>query len=195
MRIVGGQFKSRLISMPKGVDIRPTQDKVRQAIFNVLADVNGKRVLELFAGTGAFGIEALSRGASYVTFVDNNLKCTETIRANLDSLGIQGSSYDIIKTNALSVLPRLSKGAEKYDLVFMDPPYHAGLAKKCLINIDDYDILAPVAVVIVESFKKDVLATGLKTLVLEKEKKYGDTIITIFRRIADEESQDSGISG
>ena len=194
MRIIGGEFRSRLIAMPKGVDIRPTQDKVRQAIFNLLADVNGKRVLELFAGSGAFGIEAISRGASYAAFVDNNFRCAQTIRINMESLLIDMIYYDIIRANALSVLPRLAKAKKKFDLVFMDPPYHLGMAKKCLINIDSYDILAPNSLVVVEHFKKDSLAPDLSTLVLEKEKQYGDTLISIFRK-KHEESQDSGISG
>jgi len=183
MRIVGGQYRSRLISMPKGVDIRPTQDRVRQAIFNVLSDVNGMRVLELFAGTGAFGIEALSRGALHVTFVEKDPRCTGTIRSNLDSLGIQPAYYDIIKSDALTIAPGLAKGPGKYDLVFLDPPYYQDMAKKCLISIDYYDILSPIALVVVEHFKKDALATDLKTLVFAKEKKYGDTVVTFFRRV------------
>jgi 16S rRNA (guanine(966)-N(2))-methyltransferase RsmD len=185
MRIIGGQFRSRLIMMPKGVEIRPTQDKVRQAVFNMLADINGKRVLELFAGSGAFGIEAISRGASHATFVDNNFRCTETIRANLESLSIQNSYYDIIRANALSVLARLAKAEERFDMVFMDPPYHLGMAKKCLINIDSYDILAPNSIIVAEHSRKDVLASDLKTLVFEKERRYGDTVITIYRRAAE----------
>jgi 16S rRNA (guanine966-N2)-methyltransferase len=182
MRIIGGEYRSRLISMPKGVDIRPTQDKVRQAIFNLLGDVSGASVLELFAGSGAFGIEAISRGARHATFVDNSFRCTETIKANLASIPVADALYDIIMTNALSVLPRLSKEEERFNIIFLDPPYHKGMAKKCLINIDSYDILAPIGMVLVEHFKKDILATDLKTLVLDKERKYGDTVVSIYRK-------------
>ncbi len=195
MRIIGGEFRSRLIMMPKGVDIRPTQDKVRQAIFNLLADVNGQRVLELFAGSGAFGIEAISRGASYAAFVENNLRCTDTIRTNLESLRIDTAFYDIIRANALSVLPRLVKGVNKFDLVFMDPPYYLGLAKKCLISIDSYDILSPNSRVVVEHFKKDTLGTDFKSIIPEKERRYGDTVITIFRKVAHEQKKDCDIPG
>lgn len=182
MRIVGGEYRSRLIAMPKGVEMRPTQDKVRQAVFNVLGDISGRKALDLFAGSGAFGIEALSRGARYATFVDNNLRCAETIKDNLESLNIKGSKYDIIRTNAISVLSRLAKEEEKYDLIFLDPPYYKGLAKKCLINIDSCDILSPIGIIVAEHFRKDGLPQDLKAIVLDKQKKYGDTLITVFRK-------------
>jgi 16S rRNA (guanine966-N2)-methyltransferase len=184
MRIVGGVYKSRLISMPKGVEIRPTQDRVREAIFNLLGDMSGMRVLELFAGSGAIGIEAISRGAAFVTFVDNNFRCVEAVRSNLKSLQIADSRYGIIRANALSVISRLSKSPEKYDILFLDPPYYEGLAKKCLINIDSHDILSPNSTVIAEHFKKDILTTDLKSLVFEQERRYGDTVVSIYRKVA-----------
>lgn len=183
MRIIGGEYRSRLISMPKGVDIRPTQDKVREAVFNILGDLSGRNVLDLFSGSGAFGIEALSRGAGHATFVDDDFRCTETIRSNLESLAIPYSNYDIIRANALSVLPRLARTEEKFDIVFADPPYRKGMAKKCLINIDSYDILSHTALVVIEHFKKDGLVSDLKALIIEKDRRYGDTVISIFRKI------------
>lgn len=169
--------------MPQGVKIRPTQDKVRGAIFNLLGDVAGTSVLELFAGSGAFGIEAISRGSKRATFVDNNFRCVQTIKSNIESLGISEESYDIIRANALSVLARLEKRRERYNIVFLDPPYYyEGIAKKCLINIDGYDILSQSGLVIVEHFRKDSLEADLKTLILEKERLYGDTAVSIYRK-------------
>ena len=117
------------------------------------------------------------------TFVDDDFKCVATIRSNLESLRIPDSNYDIIRGNALSVLARLARQGERFDLIFADPPYHRELAKKCLINIDSCDILSPIALVVIESFKKDPIPEELKTLKLEKERVYGDTVITIFRKI------------
>ncbi len=194
MRIIGGEFKSRLISMPKGVDIRPTQDKVREAILNILGDMAGRRVLELFAGSGAFGIEAISRGARHVTFVDNNSRCVGAITANLESLEIDNSRYDVIRADAIKIFPKLLRQDEKFDIIFMDPPYYRELAKKCLINADSYDILSPIGLIVVEHFKKDILPTGLKTLLFDQERRYGDTVITIFRR-AYVKNQNSGLPG
>ena len=187
MRIVGGEYKSRQISMPKGVEIRPTQDRVREAIFNILGDISGRNMLELFAGSGAFGIEAISRGAGSVTFVENNFRCAQTIRANLESLGVPSDKYDIMKSNALSVINRLARQEDKFDILFMDPPYHKGLAKKCLINIDSYDILSPNGLVLIEHFKKDELSPDLQSLILSDQRRYGDTLVTIYRKIHEEE--------
>lgn len=193
MRIIGGEYKSRSIAMPKGVEIRPTQDKVREALFNILGDITGKRVLELFAGSGAFGIEAISRGAKSATFVDNNFRCVQTIKSNLISLGVSDSQYNVIRADALKFPAKLSQSCEKYDIIFLDPPYHRDMAKKCLININRYDIVTPVGLAIVEYFKKDALEVAeLERLVFVDERRYGDTVITILRR-RDEEIQDSCI--
>jgi len=194
MRIIGGQYRSRIISMPKGVEMRPTQDKVREAIFNILGDITGCRVLELFAGSGAFGIEAISRGAAYVTFVDNNFRCVETVVSNLKSLGVGNDSYNVIRSDAIKVLPKLETGGEKFDIIFMDPPYYKELSKKCLISVNSYDILTPVGLVLVEHFKKDILPADLNIIRLDQERRYGDTVITIFRR-RDEKYQNSSLPG
>lgn len=182
MRIIGGVYGSRTISMPRGSDIRPTQDKVRQAVFNVLGDLNGARVLDLYAGSGAMGIEAISRGASHATFVDNNTPCLRAVRDNLESLKVREECYDIIRSNADDCIRSLSRAQNRFNLVFLDPPYHAGLAKKTLLNIDACDILAPIGLVVAEHFKKDAMPEAMDTLVPEKEKRYGDVVITIYRK-------------
>ena len=192
MRIIGGEYKSRSIAMPRGVEIRPTQDKVREALFNILGDITGKKVLELFAGSGAFGIEAISRGAVSVTFVDNNFRCIQTIKSNLGSLGVPDSRYNVIRADALKAPAKLALACEKYDIIFLDPPYYRDMPKKCLINVDSYDIVAPVGLVIVERFKKDALGAELERLVFVDERRYGDTVITILRR-TDEKIQNSCI--
>ena len=182
MRIIGGEYRSRLIQMPKDAEVRPTQDRVREAIFNILGDVNGKNVLDIFAGSGAFGLEAISRGANHATFVDNNAKSIDAIKANIESLNIEEYRYDVYRGNAFAMLPRLEKEGAMFDLVFQDPPYYKELARKCLICLDCYDILTPDALIVVEHFNKDSLEADLETLLIEKEKVYGDKLITIFRK-------------
>jgi len=114
VRVVAGEFKGRTLGAPQGTSIRPTSDKVRGAIFNVLHDVEGLRVLDLYAGTGALGIEALSRGAADATFVDSD---TAALEANLESIGIQAS---VVRRDAPAWL---GDKAGAFDLVFVDPPY------------------------------------------------------------------------
>ncbi len=182
MRIIGGEYRSRIIEMPKGAEIRPTQDRVREAVFNVLADVKDRRVLDLFAGSGAYGIEALSRGAAHATFVENNSRCLATIQSNIDSLKIPEAGYTILRSSVLTSLPRFEKNGEKFDLVFIDPPYHKDMARKCLIHLDDYDILSALSLIVVEHFKNDSLEADLGSLQPEKERRYGDTVISVFKK-------------
>ncbi len=182
MRIIGGEYRSRIIDMPKGARIRPTQDRVRESVFNILADVSGRKVLDLFAGSGAYGLEALSRGAGHATFVENNSRCLATIESNVDSLKIPGLKYTVLRSSAYMALSKLEKDAERFDLIFVDPPYHKDMARKCLLCIDRCDILSQIGLVVIEHFKTDILETELDSLIPEKERKYGDTIITIFKR-------------
>lgn len=183
MRIIGGEYRSRVLEMPKGAEIRPTQDRVREAIFNILGDIAGKSVLDLYAGSGAFGLEAISRGAGHATFVDNNSRCLAAIEQNVEMLAMPESKYDIVRGSVSIVLSRLEKDGDRFDIIFMDPPYHKDLAKKCLINIDYYDILSEFGLIVVEHFKKDSLETDLNTLEKITERKYGDTSVTIYRKI------------
>ena len=184
MRIIGGEYKGRILRMPKGVAIRPTQDRVREALFNVIREcIPGSSVLDLYAGSGAFGIEALSRGASFAIFVDNNTKCIRTIKSNLSQIGIKGPVAKVIKADAYSALVKLKKSNISLDVVFLDPPYHRGLGKNSLIKLDAYDIVTPLGFVITEHFLKDDMPEEVGYLRLIKRKKYGDTILSYYRRI------------
>jgi 16S rRNA (guanine(966)-N(2))-methyltransferase RsmD len=182
MRIIGGEYRSRIIDMPKGAQIRPTQDRVREAVFNVLADVHGKRVLDLFAGSGAYGLEAISRGAGHATFVENNSRCLETIKSNIESLRVPEAKCAVLRSSAYMALSRLENDGERFDLIFIDPPYHKDMAKKCLRYIDYYDILSPLGLIVAEHFRTDSLEDEFNTIIPEKERRYGDTVITIFRK-------------
>jgi 16S rRNA (guanine(966)-N(2))-methyltransferase RsmD len=182
MRIIGGIYRSRIISMPKGVRIRPTQDKVRQAVFNIISDCSGRIVLDIFSGSGAFGIEALSRGASFVKFADNDPRCLRAIADNLNSLDIPGSRYALLRSDGSVIGDRLKNSGEKYDLVFMDPPYYDDLARICLINLEYNNIISDRGIVVVEHFKGDDLGGDPGRLVCLKKRRYGDTAISIFGR-------------
>lgn len=178
MKIITGEFKGLTLKMPRG--IRPTSDKVREALFDILGElVRGANVLELFAGSGALGIEALSRGAKKITFVDNNHKCIKIIKENIAGLGVIPN----VATYCLDVFKviRLFKEEEqKFDLILLDPPYYKELAKKSLICIGQNGILTRNAFVVVEHYKKDKL-DDFAQLNLFKIKRYGDTALSFYK--------------
>ena len=182
MRIIGGEYRGRILKMPKAVNIRPTQDRVREAVFNIIrASVPGSDVLDLYAASGAFGIEALSRGAHSSIFVDNNSTCVKTIKVNLSTLGDKCPFSQVLKLDAIMAISRFRKENRKFDIIFLDPPYYKGLAKNSLIKIDACDILALHGFVVAEHFIRDSMPEEAGNLVLFKQKKYGDTVITLYR--------------
>lgn len=152
MRVVGGRLRSRPIAGPKGMDLRPTADRLREALFNILMHaygdpVTGARVLDLFAGTGALGIEAISRGAAFVQFVDDGIEARSLLRNNTEALGLGGVSR-IFRRDTTKLGP--AHPMEPFSLVFADPPYGKGLAEKALVSARDGGWLKPQALIIVE---------------------------------------------
>src|SRR5664279_1980591 len=152
MRVVGGRLRSRPIAGPKGDGLRPTADRLREALFNILIHaygdpVTGARVLDLFAGTGALGIEALSRGAAYVLFVDEGVEARSLLRNNTEQLGLGGTSR-IFRRDATKLGP--AHPLEPFTLAFLDPPYGKGLAEKALASARDGGWLVPGALIVVE---------------------------------------------
>jgi 16S rRNA (guanine966-N2)-methyltransferase len=152
MRIVGGRLRGRALTSPKSQAVRPTADRLRESLFNILAHgygdaVTGARVLDLFAGTGALGLEALSRGAAFTLFVDDGAEARALMRANVEALGLGGVSRifrrDATKLGAVHPL-------EPFSLVFADPPYGHGLAEKTLTSARDGGWLTPDALAVVE---------------------------------------------
>jgi len=152
MRVVGGRLRGRAIAGPKSADIRPTADRLRESVFNILAHaygdpVAGARVLDLFAGTGALGIEALSRGAAFVLFVDGGAAARALVRQNVEALGLGGITK-IFRRDATRLGP--AHPLEPFSLVFADPPYGGGLAERALAAARDGGWLAPDALAVVE---------------------------------------------
>jgi len=183
MRIIGGRLKGRALASPDSSDIRPTSDRLRETIFNILAHayddpVEGAAVIDLFAGTGAMGLEALSRGAKRVLFVDDGTKARALIRANVEALGLGGVTK-IFRRDARK-LGAAPKG-EIFALAFLDPPYGKGLAEPALVALRDGGWLTPDALVIVEEAAGAALEVPRGFASLET-RSYGDTQILILRR-------------
>lgn len=145
MRVITGTLRGRKLAEPQGLDIRPTADQVKEAIFNIIqGDVEGRSCLDLFAGTGQLGIEALSRGAKDCVFVDQSRTAVQLVRQNLQKCGLEQRVY---QTDALRYL----ESAEQYDLIFLDPPYHMGLYGEVLSRIKAFDKLRTGGIIVVES--------------------------------------------
>lgn len=173
MRVVAGTHRGRVLHAPRGSETRPTSDRVREALFSILASVEGAQVLDLFAGSGALGIEALSRGAAGAIFVDSAPAAVTAIRRNLDDLGLEGEVLRMPALRALACTPVLER---QYDLVFLDPPYRMASSLAPKLSTALPPILAQGARVVVESDRRTPLDLDLELL---RERQYGDTLIRI----------------
>jgi len=184
MRIVGGKFKGHNIAPPHGSATRPTTDRVRESVFNILAhgidglEVEGARVLDLFAGTGAMGLEAVSRGARFCQFVEDSAEARGLIRKNADALGVIGlvKIWRRDATDLGSCVPQ-----PRFDLVFADPPYGKGLGEKALKSLIAGDWLNAGGIVVLEEHQKAEVK-DIAGLALIDERDYGETRIRFYRR-------------
>jgi 16S rRNA (guanine966-N2)-methyltransferase len=175
MRVIAGEYGGRRLQAPPGDATRPTSDRVREALFSVLGErVPGARVLDLFAGSGALGIEALSRGAAGATFVDSAPAAIRAVKANLAALAAEA---EVRRADARRFLSAASAAARQYDLVFLDPPYRLTGRLGGELTAALPAVLAEGAVVVAESDRRAPLELGLPIL---DERRYGDTLIRIY---------------
>jgi 16S rRNA (guanine(966)-N(2))-methyltransferase RsmD len=173
MRVIAGTHRGRRLVTPRGRVTRPTADRVREALFSILGDVEGARVLDLFAGSGALGIEALSRGAANATFVDSAPPAVAAIKSNLQALNLPA---EVRLQRAIPFLQAARRARRQYDLVFLDPPYRhsSGLGRELSTAVEP--VLTPTARVVAESDRRAPLELELP---LRTERRYGDTIVHV----------------
>jgi 16S rRNA (guanine966-N2)-methyltransferase len=184
MRVVGGRLKGRNIASPTTQAIRPTADRLREALFNILihayeSPIADARVLDLFAGTGALGIEAVSRGAKFTLFVDNGSEARALLRNNVEALGLGGVTK-VYRRDAADLGP--AHPVEPFSLVFLDPPYRMKLAEKALASLRDGGWLTPGALLVVEEAKDAAFAAPEGFEELER-RAYDDTEFTFLRSV------------
>ena len=186
MRIIGGQARSRLIDAPKGMDTRPTQDKVRESLFNILQwELEGRMVLDLFAGSGALGLEALSRGAAYAVFVDNSPQAAKIVQSNADRLGFREKAK-VIRADwraAVSTLAPHSRGG--FDLVFLDPPYRMMNMGEMCSHMLKCHVLKAGSLIVIEHALDTPPGPGAEFHATDF-RRYGDTGITFLRPVTQE---------
>ena len=182
MRVVGGRLKGRNLASPGSHDIRPTADRLRESVFNILIHaydnpIEGARVLDLFAGTGALGIEAVSRGAAFALFVDNGAEARALLRNNVEALGLGGVTK-VYRRDATDLGP--AHPVEPFSLAFLDPPYGKGLADKALASLRDGAWLTPGALLVVEEAKAAAFTAPDGFAELER-RAYDDTEFVFLR--------------
>lgn len=180
MRVITGSAKGRRLAEPQGRDIRPTTARVKEAIFNIVQfDVEGRRVLDLFGGTGQLGIEAASRGAGEVVIVDRDSRAVRLIRANAAACALD---VKVVQTEAISYLSR----GEKFDLVFVDPPYDSALAEEALKIMREFDILTEGGIIVCETCREAVLPELGAPYAKGREYRYGKIRLTVYYKNAKE---------
>ena len=181
MRVIGGEFKGRQLSVTRGRLIRPTSDRVREAIFDILGPSwTFPRVLDLFAGTGSLGIEALSRGAEEAVFVEQGKGALTVLKENLKVLGLKSRSW-VLSVPAKKAIAVLGERGEVFGLIFMDPPYGKEVVGKTIEEIVRRGILAATGVIVAEHATRDRILPPVG-LELSQQRQYGDTTVSFFHK-------------
>ena len=186
MRVISGMARGRKLKELQGMETRPTTDKVKESLFNIIQfEIEGRRVLDLFGGTGQLGVEALSRGAARCTFVDQRREAVSLIRENLKLCGLSERSR-VVQGEALAFL---SSCGEKFDLILLDPPYEGELLTRAIEAITRFDILSEHGIMICESAADRLLPQVAPPYEQGREYRYGKIKLTVFRRGGSEPRQ------
>ena len=181
MRIVAGHLKGRRLATPKGDTTRPTADQVRIALMDTLTPrLTDARVIDLFAGAGGVGLEALSRGAAHATFVERDPRAVAALRENIEALGV-GALTSVRRGDVLRELPALYRAGERFDVVFLDPPYEAGLVDFTVEALGGGGLLLPEGLVVAQHFTKRAPAPRVGALATFRTRRFGETTVTFYR--------------
>lgn len=176
MRVITGSARGRKLKTPENYDIRPTTDNVKESVFNIIQfDIEGRRVLDLFAGTGQLGIECLSRGASSAVFVDQSREAVKIVKDNLKTCGLSGT---VVQADALSFL----RTCGKFDIIFVDPPYDSDLYESVLNTVNSIDILSDGGIIVCESRRERALPEMTAPYKKRREYTYGKVKLCIYTK-------------
>lgn len=180
MRVITGVYKGRRLDSIEGMDIRPTSDMVKESLFNILSsEIIESDFLDLFGGTGGVGIEAVSRGAKSVVFIDNSIKSIKVLRKNLESLNIK-DNVEVFNTDYLTAINKLHRNGRLFDIIFIDPPYRTGIAQRALEKLCDDPILKNSGIIIVEHDTKDQMPEKVGNIKMYRDKRYGNTKLSFY---------------
>lgn len=181
MRIISGKYGGRQISMDDKAPVRPTSDKARGALFSSIAAlIPGGSFLDICAGSGAVGLEALSRGALHVTSIEQSPRAVELIRVNAENLGVDSADFEILPGDFRAILPTLS--GRRFAVIFADPPYGQRLLQSALEQVSRYALLADEGIMVLEHFAREKLPSQCFDLEQFKVRKYGQTLMSFYRK-------------
>ena len=187
MRVITGSARGRRLKELEGMETRPTTDRVKEGLFNILQfDIEGRRVLDLFAGTGQLGIECLSRGAASAVFVDRRADAVKLIRDNLKTTELTDRAR-VVSGDSMEYLRSVR---EKFDLIFLDPPYAADLLESAIAHIAKFDILAPHGIIVAEHPAEKALPALSAPYRLHRTYRYGKIALTVYRRDGNQNTED-----
>jgi 16S rRNA (guanine(966)-N(2))-methyltransferase RsmD len=179
VRIISGRFRGRRLAAPPSRRVRPTPDRVREALFSILGRrVQDAHVLDLYAGTGALGLEALSRGAARAVFVDSHPNSVDMVRKNIRACGLQEGTVRVLCMSALAAVELLQREEETFHLIFMDPPYGKGLVPKTLEPL--HKVSTPDTLVVAEHAPQDPVPSPCHGWTIQDQRRYGDTTLSFF---------------
>lgn len=181
MRVISGKARGLKLNTPKNQDVRPTTDRVKESLFNIINSyIIDSKILDLFAGSGSLGIECLSRGASKCIFVDISKESIDLVKSNVKKARVENESI-IINADFKDAVKKLQVQKEKFDVIFMDPPYYKDMFVSALEGIDNADLLDEDGIIIIEHDTKDTFPNNIGRLEKDKSKKYGSTTLTFYK--------------
>jgi len=181
LRVISGKVRGLKLDTPKNLDVRPTTDRVKESLFNIINPyIRESNILDLFAGTGSLGIECLSRGAKNCVFVDKSKESIGIVKSNIKKARVENEST-ILNIDFKDAVKRLSVQKQKFDVIFMDPPYYENMFIDCLKSIDEFSLLKEDGLVVVEHDTNDLFDDNIGRLYKSREKKYGNTTITFYK--------------
>lgn len=184
MRVISGKVGGLKLTTLEGLNTRPTADRIKESLFNILNPlINGANILDLFAGSGALGIESLSRGAEHATFIDSVRESIAVIKSNLQHTGLINQA-EVYQIDFETGLKKLKEKDKKYDIIFLDPPYGKGMEFKAINWIANLQLLKENGLVILENEQKDELPQEISTLIRTDVRKYGRTAINFFKLLS-----------
>jgi 16S rRNA (guanine(966)-N(2))-methyltransferase RsmD len=183
MRIIGGEARGRRLYVPRACRIRPTADRIKEAFFNIIQPMAGKSFLDLFAGTGNMGLEALSRGAAKAVFIEKEILLVDSIKKNIEVCGFTDRA-DLFATDAIQAIGILRSRSVAFDFIFVDPPYQEGLVNPTLEALSEGQLIAKNGLLAIQSsVREEIQDSPVGQLILTDHRRYGDTILSFFETI------------